>query len=239
MSFFSRYFRGFRFLYDGVRLALQHPKIQARVLAPFFIDLALLLAGGILGALKSWTLTQQMLASQTSLNPSTWLYYPIFAIVFGLFFVLAMFLVYLLASLLGLPFNASLARETLRTQGTSPQNGLTWRQIIQTSLKTAVLLILSGGLLILLLIPLIQVLAVFLSLLAMAFDSLDYSFAELGFSNKQRLEFLRNNKPEFLGMATAIGCTLLMPGMTLLIAPFAIVGAANLVAHLNRNPKTT
>ncbi len=69
--------------------------------------------------------------------------------------------------------------------------------------------------------------------MVLAFDSLDYSFEALGMGFRERLRYLIKEWSQWFGMATSLALTLLMPGLTLLIIPGAVVGAALILKEQN------
>ena len=78
-------------------------------------------------------------------------------------------------------------------------------------------------------VPVLNLLAVSAAMLLLAFDSMDYSFETLGWGLRQRLRYLRREWVQWSGMAAGLALTLLLPGLTLLVIPGAVVGAAMLV----------
>jgi uncharacterized protein involved in cysteine biosynthesis len=75
-------------------------------------------------------------------------------------------------------------------------------------------------------VPGINVLAFVLTLMMLSFDCMDYTFDAMGLGLRDRLLYLTARWQQWAGMATSLALTLLVPGLTLLMVPGAVVGAA-------------
>ena len=75
----------------------------------------------------------------------------------------------------------------------------------------------------------------FVSFILIAFDASDYVMETLEFSVKERFVFLRNNFAEYCGMGTSIGIFMLIPGLIVLMMPFMVIGASQVVASRKLN----
>ena len=83
-------------------------------------------------------------------------------------------------------------------------------------------------------IPILNFVSSFAAFLIMAFDSSDYSFEIMEMSLRERFRFFQNHFPEFAGMASFLGLTVFVPGTTLLLLPFSVVGAALTLSDLKK-----
>ena len=60
----------------------------------------------------------------------------------------------------------------------------------------------------------------------MSFDSMDYTFEAMEFGLRERFRYFQKNFPEFTGMAGSLAITIFVPGLTLIVLPCSVVGAA-------------
>ncbi len=77
-------------------------------------------------------------------------------------------------------------------------------------------------------------LKVLVTSLALAYDLLDYPLSLRGTSVSDRLRFFRANFPAVLGFGLAAAGLLFVPGLSLLLLPFAVAGATRLVVEASR-----
>ena len=83
-------------------------------------------------------------------------------------------------------------------------------------------------------IPFLNIVGAFIAFLIVAFDCFDYSMEVKLMKLKERLEYFRTHFTTFSGMALMLGLTLLVPGLTLLLLPCAVIGAADTMAQLEK-----
>jgi CysZ protein len=93
-------------------------------------------------------------------------------------------------------------------------------------LKGAVFAVCGVFLFVLSFIPVINLLAVAAAMFLLAFDCMDYALEARRLKFRQRLRYVFRNKAQWAGMATGLALTLLLPGLTLLVIPGAVTGAA-------------
>ncbi len=233
------FFRGLTFWLRGWGMMLDSRSLLLLALVPFVI--ALLVAGFsisyVFTHLPAWV--QAIMAYGLSSAPAFlhYLYYPML-IGSGLLVVIAgVFVAYLGQSILAVPFYSLLADRTLAPLNMKTEVPFEWRRWLRNSLrmlrislmKTALFLTLGVILFAVSFVPVVNVVAVFGTLLILAFDLLDFSFESLHYSFRQRLAYVARHKRMWAGMACGLGLTLLIPGLTLVIAPGAVVGAALLL----------
>ena len=160
------------------------------------------------------------------------LYYPLLISAGLLTFVMSIYTIYILQSLIAIPFYSLLAERTLESMQKRPKGGGWGRALAMLksgAVKSIALLLLGPLLFVLSFVPVLNLLAVSAAMLLLAFDSMDYSFETLGWGLRQRLRYLRREWVQWSGMAAGLALTLLLPGLTLLVIPGAVVGAAMLV----------
>lgn len=244
MQTLNKFSYGFGFLRRGYVLSRQIPGIKKWIAIPFIIDLLLLFFGlswgwsfvsGWVGALvASWVVKGTILYAL--------IYYPIYLFFSLGFFVVLLYGLFLLATVIASPFNAILAEKTLIHLGVMPPKTATMLEWVLVNLKmlgtslVRAFLFAALGVLILVMsfIPFLNILGSYLSFLVVAFDSSDYALEVLQIPLRKRFSFLKKHLSEYTGMAGMLGLTLLVPGLTLLLLPISVVGASEVVAQLNR-----
>jgi uncharacterized protein involved in cysteine biosynthesis len=165
------------------------------------------------------------------------LHYPLLAAGGVMIFLSSIYVVYVFQALAAVPFNSMLAARTLKQLGKSVDEERLRREwlihtmrMIAISLVKAILLLCAGILFFMLsFLPVLNILALAGTLMILAGDCMDYSFEALGFGLRRRAAYLMRNRMQWIGMATGLALTLLVPGLTFLVIPGAVVGAAILV----------
>jgi len=244
MSTVQRFFWGFGFVRAGFRAVADSRSLKLWLLLPLIIDLALLGVGVYFGAGFVTQITQQALLFILGNPDSTFyavLYYPFLILFTFVFLILFFYVVYILASVIASPFYSIISEIILVKQGALPPQKFSLLHTLTTSLKMLWISILRGVFLLFIgaflfvasFIPGLNLLVGFIIFLLMAFDSADYALEAKQLNLSQRLGFFRRHFVEFSGMATFVGLTAFVPGLILLVMPFAVVGASLVVAKLS------
>lgn len=242
MTAIQRFFLGFGFILSGIELLREHKELRKWAAVPWIIDIVLLaigisvggkyVSGGVISALTA------VLPADHSLYP--FLYYPLLILFWIVFIALLIYLLYLIAGIVASPFNSILAERTLSRLGAKREEpfsleraaSLAWRMFL-VSLARAVILLGVGVLVFFAsFLPGLNFVAVFFAFLVICFDGADYSFEVLEMGLRERFAFLRDHFLEFLGMASFIGLTLMVPGLILLLMPAAVVGCASVIHRI-------
>ncbi|MCB0384592.1 MAG: EI24 domain-containing protein [Bdellovibrionales bacterium] len=229
--------RGFAFITDGMRLIRDNPDLRKWAVIPFLIDLALVVAGFLGGSvlLPGW-----VASGVAWVIPATtgWIfsifYYPVLFFFWLVFLVVWVYVIYLVASVIAAPFNAILAERTLMKLGMITDRPFNMAKWTATSIKMMTTALIKAGVFLTLgififalsFVPVLNILSSFMALMVMSFDSLDYSYEILELNLRERLRAFKYIFPEATGMAGALAVTLLLPGLTLLMMPAAVVGGA-------------
>ena len=164
------------------------------------------------------------------------LYYPLMVGAGLLYFVLGIFAVYVLTSLIAVPFYALLADRTLARLHKKPVQ-LSWRVALgllaKGLVKTGVFLLVGLVLFVFSFLPILNVAAAAATMLLLAFDTMDYAFEGMGWGFRRRFKYVVREWPQWFGVAAGLALTLLVPGLTLLVIPGAVVGGALIVKSEN------
>ena len=237
MNLFNRYIRGMRFIFQGTKDIFSIPGLLAWTIIPFVIDVLILIFGFSWGKGQIPIWKDKVMGFIFS-DQSGWSY-TILSSVMGLLFWIAfigilLYGTFLLATLVASPFNAIIAEKTLSHYGLLHNPPLNWRRWVTVSVrmfvisivKTLIFAVIGIILLILSFIPLVNLLASFVAFLIIAFDCMDYSFEAKQMKLSQRFKYFKTHLPEFSGMATMLGLSLLIPGLTLLLLPSSVVGSS-------------
>lgn len=233
---------GLFFWLKGWGFLLSHRTLFMLAILP--ITLALTLVGFV--GIKVWAWvspTAHMLCTLIlgDTQVSAWLlsalYYPLLIGIGLLLVVASVVLTYLLHALLTVPFNGWLAERTLSLRAAgAPEKHSAWHMFRVGLIKTLIFLVLGLILFVLAFVPIVNVVAFIVTLLLLAFDFLDYGFEARRFRFRDRIRFVFQNKSMMAGMVAALALTMLVPGLTLVIAPGAVVGGALLLSEATGRP---
>jgi len=232
--------KGFSFIMDGLRLIRQDGELLRWAAVPFVIDLLLVVIGFFAGAvlMPGWVQAAVAMVIPASAGLAfSILYYPLLLFFWLVFLILWIYVIFLFATVIAAPFNTVLAERTLMKAGviaSRPFNFTQWsatsfRMMITALVKATVFLLLGVGIFALSFVPVVNLLSSFLALQVMAFDSFDCSFEILEMNFRERMKVFRQMFPEATGMAGALAVSLMVPGLTLLLMPAAIVGSASML----------
>lgn len=236
ISVLRPYFTGLRFLTQGTKIIFKVPGLFIWALIPFLIDVFILIAGLSFGVSQISHWKGQLMSRIFDSNG--WLYLllsPFASIFLWITFMAALFYgVFVLTSLIASPFNAVIAEKVLSHYNIIKTEPFNWNRWLSTSLKMlkislikTVLFLTFGGILFLLsFIPIVSFIALFTTFLMIAFDFMDYSLEVKEMELSQRWRYFKTHIPQLFGMATAIGFSLLIPGLILLLLPSAVAGSA-------------
>lgn len=228
MSAFRQFIVGFHFFKLGFKELYLNPKLRLLAIVPMFLGFLLFLAGFLWGAnnlsvLATETLLYLLPASVEGWT--SWLIYPALFLFWIAFLVLLIYFTYVLSLLISAPFMGFMAEGILRARGIKADISM-WSMMRIAIYKVFLFALVGVVLFVCSFIPGLNLLSSFGVFLILAFDCMDYSFEAHGLTLRARIRFFVNRLPVFLGMASALGLTLLVPGLTLLILPFAVSGAA-------------
>ena len=241
MSFAHRFRLGFNSLQRGLGSLKQHPELKKYLILPIVIDILVVLAVffGLFSQLAGWINWAVGLLISPESALFGWLYYPMWVIAGIALVVICLYMGFVLATIFAAPFNSLLAEKTLDLKGVDRPLGsglagmvmytlrMLWLGLVKGIIFRLVAIILA----ILSLIPVVNILATIGVLLIMSFDTLDYSFEALGMNLRQRFLFAEKHVPELLGIATILGLTLVLPGLTLILLPIMIIGAGDIFSE--------
>ena len=217
----------------GIRFALAHKGYLGLCAIPFALALALYGVGFAVFASHG----DQMLAALWSPDAQAgglagalaWLYLHVFKyILYVLAFVIMYFLFMVTANILAAPLYDHIAGRMLALAGSSRQGpALSFGRLMLEEIKKAVFVMAAP--LVLLFIPVLgQVLAPAAAAMVLALDFLDYPFCREEERFGVRLRRLAGNPLLLLGF----GLPLLIPGLNILLFPFAILGGTLLYLDL-------
>lgn len=231
----SEFFLGLAFWVRGWATLLHRPKLLALALVPVFSSIVLtgVLVIGVILRLPQWA---RYLTGFVQEAAPLWvqaaLYY---SIVLGAGFLVIMsftYVAYLIHALIASPFYSIIAERILLEPGADEKANwrdrvrLSWGLFKITLLKAVLYLFLGAVLFLMSFFPGLNAAALFCAWALVAYDCLDFSFEILGLSWRERLRRLFEKRILWMGMSFGLALTLLIPGLTLLVIPGAIVGAA-------------
>lgn len=228
--------RGVSFWFRGWTFLLARPRLFVVAIVPLILSLIMASAAifWLYSFLPSWSADLVAWAFHQFPIVAKIFYYPLVVIGGLIILVAGIFVAYVVQSLIAIPFYIILAEKTLAEIGAkspSPAGFRSWfrhsaHMFLIGIVKAVVFLSLGLILFLTSFFPGLNVIAIAGPLLLMAYDLLDYSYEALGFGLRQRLRYSLRQKGLWVGMAFGLGLTMVVPGLTLLIAPGAVVGAA-------------
>jgi uncharacterized protein involved in cysteine biosynthesis len=150
---------------------------------------------------------------------------------------IAGYLAFLVQQFIGIFFNSLLADRALAQLGKKADDDRLWKEwakhtvhMLLTSVTKTLLFLLLGLVFFgFSLLPGLNLLALLGAFALVAFDCIDYSFEALGFGLRRRFAYMLSQWAQWAGMTAALALTLLVPGLTLLVIPGAVVGAALII----------
>lgn len=230
------FFFGLTAILRGFQILVSDSKLRALSIVPFLVSILLgtvLTISGLyyLGATLGGIAIQ--IGGWMSLVPGGWamtllnvLLWPIGLLGLGV-------AIYMVVRLVVAPFYSVLAEAVLVKIGLREDRSfrlqqwipLTLKMLAVSLLKSAVFVVAGGGLFLLSLIPVINLLATLGFVHMLSFDVADYSFEAMEWNLKKRFRHFRENLNLYSGLAIGLGGAMVIPGMSLIIMPAAIVGA--------------
>jgi CysZ protein len=221
------------FWITGWKWLLNHPRYLGLVLAPLLIGLILVGIGLNLGYpwvnfLSQWVIQQMpdfivALGGKYILN-LTWF---VLLVVFLSVGFIVFYGIYLVVCA---PFYSLLAEKVLKKSEHFEPSGFSFRMFMTSIIKALCFLILAIMAFLISFVPGFQWVGPMTAAGILAFDCLDYSFEARQMGLRQRFRFVMQQKRIFLGLSGGMALTLLVPGLTFLALPGAVVGAALIIS---------
>lgn len=229
----STVFRGFAVLVSDSKLRMWSliPFLVALILGTAITISGLYFIGGSIGSVAI------TLGSWLSLNPGSWgtvaltlALWPIALLALGV-------AVYVCVRLIVAPFYSILAELALVVIGLrkdQPFRAREWviftlRMLSVSIVKSLIFAVAAGILFVCSLIPVVNLLATIGFVLMLSFDVSDYSFEAMGWGIRKRFQHFRRHLSMYSGFAFGLGMILVIPGMSVVIMPAAVVGGSLLL----------
>lgn len=233
----SDFFFGMTAIFRGFQIVIFDSKLRALSVVPFFVSLLLgsvLTISGLYYLAGTLGGVAMQIGTWMSLLPGGWgmtliniLLWPIGLLGLGV-------AIYMAVRLVVAPFYSILAEAALVRLGLREDRPfrlqqwvpLTLKMLVISLLKSVVFIVAGGVLFILSLIPLVNLLATLGFVHMLSFDVADYGFEAMEWNLKKRFRHFRENLNLYSGLAIGLGGAMVIPGMSLIIMPAAIVGAS-------------
>ncbi len=237
MSFKEGFLDGFFTTYRGFKVFKRHKSLWSWFLLPFLLDFVILLLIVFLGfwILSLPILSFPILSFSTLSFFSYWIFPFVKLTLFFVLFFLFFYSFYSLHTLVASPFYSLLAENTLRKEGFINQKfslmqslllvlKMTWASLIKIFIFSVFFLFI---LFFSFFFSFLSWPLLFWPFFVLAYDSMDYSFEVLGKNFFQRLSFLKQYFPFFLGLGFFLCLANLLPVLGPLLAfPFSVSGSA-------------
>ncbi|MCB0406964.1 MAG: EI24 domain-containing protein [Bdellovibrionales bacterium] len=238
----TRVWLGLSHVLTGAQLILKEKSIRKWALIPFLIDICLVFIGvsiGI-GLISGWVASALAflgLGGTGFLSGTVSFLFS--ALLWVGYIIVILYGTFLISTVIAAPFNSLLAEQTLMYLGAIERQPFQLKKWLSTSVKMLFLGLIKSalfaffGIFIFIgsFIPIVNVFSSICALLIMSFDSMDYSFEVYELGLRQRLRFFQEHFAEFFGMAGGLAFTLFVPGLTVVLLPCSVVGAALVISQ--------
>jgi CysZ protein len=225
--------------FNGWKYIFRHRRLMAVAAIPFLISLAAAVAAVWLISSYYPVMMNALVMSWLGGIQSVWVALLIKPLIWlgGIVVILViLYAVYVLHAIVAQPFYSVLADQTLKLAGKSVAHNMSLGAVLRSSgLKGLIFLFVGLLLFVCSVIPGLNLAAIAGTLLLVAFDCLDYSLESRGLKLRRRFAYVAGNKAQWAGIAAGLALTLLLPGLTLLVIPGAVVGAALILKDTNES----
>ncbi|CAN5600200.1 hypothetical protein BH10BDE1_BH10BDE1_20470 [soil metagenome] len=221
----------------GFRRLLSDSRLRALAIIPLLISLILgsfLTVTGIWWVATSIGAVSLELTSILGFDPSG--YAPIVILIFlwPMALLVLGVAVYVSVRLVAAPFYSYLAEKTLVKLGTrhdTPFRAHEWvwlslRMLLVSLLKSVLFCIAGVVLFVFSLVPILNIVAAIGFMHMIAFDISDYSFEAMEWPLARRIRHVRSHFVTYSGLAFGLGLLMMIPGLSLVLLPAAVVGAS-------------
>lgn len=244
MSLFSRFKNGFSFVLSGFKASFQIPGLLKFAVIPFLLYLILVVSLGSysLSLVEGWSADFILwIKSYFDYTGDNFVFKLIYKVAYVFMYipmmVIGIYLLFILSTVIASPFNSLMAEKTLMHYGLiedRPFSFSHWASVtakmVMISLGRALILLIVGiGLFVFSLVPVLNIFVSFLVFIIIAFDCMDYSYELKELSLKQRFRTLTILLPEYLGMGSFLWLVTFIPGFSLIVLPFAVIGCSQLL----------
>lgn len=216
---------------NAIRMIKNNRELRLLSVVPAFMSLVLYTVGLIIGMMYLDEILSLVVKSNIQ-EYNAFLKALIYILWFLILGGAMYFLVFLLVSILAVPVCTSLAQKVLvHTQFLLPESkGIsesikTFANMVRVSLfKLVLIVILSFLIFIASLIPVISPIALFIGVMLITFDCMDYAMEidELGL--RQRIGFFKNHWIEIASFSLGMAVILVIPFVHFIMLPVAVVG---------------
>jgi uncharacterized protein involved in cysteine biosynthesis len=240
----SRFTLGVKTFFEGIRILKDDKTLRALSLIPAIMSLTLYTAGLILGSfyidnIMNWIIKSNMNDYNIFLKSLIYIF-SLLLLGFILYFV-----TFFIVSILAIPVCSTLSQKILTRSGYSPKisktlkdNIFTFASMVRVSLLKFVFMFIISGLLILAsFVPIFAPIIMFLSLVILTFDCMDYAMELDELSLSQRFQFLFDHWIEFSGFSLCMALILAIPFIHFILLPSAVLGTSILYAKIQMSKK--
>ncbi len=153
------------------------------------------------------------------------------------FIVFAVYFTFIISTVVASPFHSLMVEKYLVGEGLLNIENRSFSQSMKTliymfftSIKKAVIFVILGIILFALsFVPILNIPAAFCAFLIISFDCFDYSFETLEWPLKKRIDFIKQNRFYFFGHGIFLSLTSVIPGLTIVLLPYGILGGSYII----------
>jgi CysZ protein len=225
--------------FEGTKLLKNDKNLRLLGIIPALMSLTLYTVALVISSLyiddiMSWSIRANMN------DYNLYLKSLIYILSFLLLGFILYFVTFFIVSILSIPVCATLSQKVLiqsgyksPTQKSFKENIFTFVSMARVSiLKLGFLIVISAMLFVASFIPVIAPVAVYLSLILLTLDCMDYSMEQDEMNLKQRFQFMFDHWIEFSGFALCMAIILAIPFIHFILLPSAVLGTSVLYTRL-------
>ena len=235
----GRFKNGVSSFVEGIRILKNDNNMRLLGMVPALMSLTLYTGGLVVGVMYVDDVLNWIIKSNIS-DYNFFIKSLIYIFSFLLIGFILYFITFIVVSILAVPVCTTLSYKVLvqsgyflPTEKTLKQSIFTFAKMLRVSiLKLGFLVIISGLLFIASLIPVVAPIALFISVMILAFDCMDYAMEHDEQGLRQRFKFLFAHIPEFAGFALCMMIVLAIPFIHFILLPAAVLGTSVLYTRI-------
>lgn len=235
----SRFHLGVSSFFEGVRLLRKDKNMRALGFVPAIMSLTLFTVGLIVGVMYIDDILSWVIRANLN-NYNMVLKSLIYVLSFLLLSFILYFATFIVVSLLAIPVCTALSQRVLIQSGylapvdkSLKENIFTFSKMLRVSLlKFVFILIISGLLFVASFVPMLSPIAIYLSLMILTLDCMDYAMEHDEQGLAQRFQFFKNHWIELTGFALCMAIILAIPFIHFILLPSAVLGTSVLYSKI-------
>lgn len=235
----SRFHQGVSSFFEGIRLLRKDKNLRLLGFIPALMSLTLYTVGLIVGVMYIDSILSWVIKSNFN-EYNAFLKSFLYILSFVLLVCILYFAVFMVVSILAIPVCTTLSQRVLIQSGylvptskTFKENVFTFTKMLRVSiLKFAFIAIISILLFVASFVPMFAPIALYLSLMILTWDCMDYAMEHDEKGLRQRFRFFLKHWVELSGFALCMAVILAIPFIHFILLPSAVLGTSVLYVRL-------